>query len=199
MKRYNRILLGLAMYMPFFRVKKFLYQLMGAQIGKGVYLAPNVVINCEEMNSVKIGDNCSLGFGVQIRCKSITMDKDVKISGGVCIYGKDKVTIRSSVHIGQNVYLDCYRAVLLEEKVQIAPKAIILTHDSSRSYIFGEDIKSFEKILRECSYVGAGAIVLPGVNINKSAIIAAGAIVTRDVAEYTTVLGNPARVRQENN
>jgi phosphonate metabolism protein (transferase hexapeptide repeat family) len=43
-------------------------------------------------------------------------------------------------------------------------------------------------------WIGHGAIVLPGRNIGTGAVIAAGAIVTKDVAAYTIVGGNPARV-----
>jgi hypothetical protein len=42
-------------------------------------------------------------------------------------------------------------------------------------------------------WLGHGAIVLPGRNIGTGAVIAAGAIVTKDVAPYTIVAGNPAR------
>lgn len=43
-------------------------------------------------------------------------------------------------------------------------------------------------------WIGHGAVVLPGRNIGTGAVIAAGAIVTKDVAPYTIVAGNPARV-----
>lgn len=42
--------------------------------------------------------------------------------------------------------------------------------------------------------IGAGAIILPGINIGMNAVIGAGAVVTKDVAEGQTVVGNPARV-----
>ena len=46
-------------------------------------------------------------------------------------------------------------------------------------------------------WIGHGAVVLPGRNIGTGAVVAAGAIVTRDVAAYTIVAGNPARpIRQ---
>ena len=44
------------------------------------------------------------------------------------------------------------------------------------------------------AWLGAGAIVLPGVTIGEEAVIGAGAVVTRDVAPRTVVAGNPARV-----
>lgn len=193
MKWFARLVLGLAMYVPIMPIKILLYRMIGARIGKGVYMAPNVVINCADMKRVRIGDYCSLGLGVQIRCKGIQMDHGVKISGGVCIYGKEEVLLEPGVHIGQNAYLDCYAEIVREKQVQIAPGAMILTHDSSQSYIGGEDIRSFKKVVKELSYIGAGAIVLPGVNIERRAILGAGAVVTRNVPEDTTVLGKPAR------
>ena len=46
-------------------------------------------------------------------------------------------------------------------------------------------------------WIGHGAVVLPGRNIGTGAVIAAGAVVTKDVGDYTIVAGNPARlVRQ---
>ncbi|MCA8960991.1 MAG: hypothetical protein KDC38_10790 [Planctomycetes bacterium] len=47
--------------------------------------------------------------------------------------------------------------------------------------------------LGECAYVGAGAIILPGVTIGAGARIGAGAVVTRDVPAGETWVGVPAR------
>ncbi|MET0292557.1 MAG: DapH/DapD/GlmU-related protein, partial [Steroidobacteraceae bacterium] len=44
-------------------------------------------------------------------------------------------------------------------------------------------------------WIGAGALVLPGVTIGDDALIGAGSVVTRDVPAGTTVVGNPARPR----
>lgn len=46
------------------------------------------------------------------------------------------------------------------------------------------------------AWIGGGAIILGGVRIGDGAIVGAGSVVTRDVAANTTVVGNPARVRQ---
>lgn len=43
------------------------------------------------------------------------------------------------------------------------------------------------------AWIGAGAIILPGVTVGELAIVGAGSVVTRDVADRTTVAGNPAR------
>jgi acetyltransferase-like isoleucine patch superfamily enzyme len=172
--------------------------LTGAHIGKGVHIAPHVVINCEKMQRLMIKDNCSLGFRVWIRCESIEMDTDVKIAGGVGIYGKGKVTLGKAVYIGQNAFLDCWETILLERQVQMGPGSMLLTHDSSQSYITGDKIKSGPIIIRENAYIGAGAIILPGVEIGKSAIIGAGAVVTHNVPNNTVVTGIPAKAVRSN-
>jgi len=43
-------------------------------------------------------------------------------------------------------------------------------------------------------WVGAGAVILPGVTIGRGAVVGAGSVVTKDVAPYAICAGNPARV-----
>lgn len=47
--------------------------------------------------------------------------------------------------------------------------------------------------IKDNVFIGARAIILPGVTVNEWAVVAAGAVVTRDVAEFAIVAGNPAR------
>lgn len=51
-----------------------------------------------------------------------------------------------------------------------------------------------EIIIKKGAWIGAGATVLPGVSIGKYAIVGAGAIVTKDVPDYSVVVGIPAKV-----
>jgi acetyltransferase-like isoleucine patch superfamily enzyme len=51
-------------------------------------------------------------------------------------------------------------------------------------------------VLRRFAAVGAGATILPGVEIGEGALVGAGAVVTRDVAPWTIVMGVPARLRE---
>ena len=48
--------------------------------------------------------------------------------------------------------------------------------------------------IEDDAWIGAGAIILPGVTIHKGAIVGAGSVVTKDVPPYSIVAGNPARV-----
>lgn len=69
--------------------------------------------------------------------------------------------------------------------------ALILAHDLTRG------IRT-DTWIGPKSFIGMNAIVLPGVRVGEGSIVAAGAVVTKDVPPYSAVAGNPARVIAEN-
>jgi maltose O-acetyltransferase len=77
--------------------------------------------------------------------------------------------------------------------VSLGPEAAVLTlgHDP-RSATF-ED-RGGDVVIGDRAWVGYRAIILPGVTIGEGAVVGAGTVVARDVAPYTIVAGNPARV-----
>jgi maltose O-acetyltransferase len=84
------------------------------------------------------------------------------------------------------------------DDVSIGPCASILTlgHDP-RSPEFadrGGDVRVGSRV-----WIGYGALVLPGVKVGEGAVVGAAAVVTEDVAPYTIVAGNPARIIGERN
>lgn len=109
--------------------------------------------------------------------------------------------------IGQKVYIgqDLIVASPISEKscnlvignrVAIGPRVtIVLSSDANWSQLM--EYIPFEKstvTLEDDCWIGAGAILLPGVTIGKMAIVGAGAVVTKSVQSSTTVVGVPARV-----
>lgn len=122
--------------------------------------------------------------------------KTAYISRGVRIIYNDKkrkgqLTMRKYSWIGVDCILDITKNITIGEYVQVAPKAMIFTHDSSRS--MKNPIES-EVMIEDNAYIGAGAIVLAGVTIGENAIVGAGAVVTKDVEANAVVGGVPARV-----
>lgn len=83
-------------------------------------------------------------------------------------------------------------AIRTGSDVSIGPEATILTlgHDPQSSEFAdkGDDV-----VVGNHVWIGYRAIILPGVTIGEGAVVAAGAIVTRDVAPYTIVAGSPAK------
>ena len=73
-----------------------------------------------------------------------------------------------------------------------APGSMILAHDAS-TYLHTKKHRIEKTVIGNKVFLGAYAVVLPGVKIGDGAIIGSGAIVTKNVEAYTVVAGNPAR------
>ncbi len=105
--------------------------------------------------------------------------------------------IGTNVGIGHGVFIEESRPYLveIEDGVNIGPRVMIVAHDSSYHCINPEVPILFGRvIIRKKGYIGAKAVILPGVTIGEGAIVAAGAVVTKDVAPGTIVAGVPAKV-----
>lgn len=81
----------------------------------------------------------------------------------------------------------------IEDGCRLSEGVRILTHDATPFAELGVTRLDRVRILRD-SFLGERAIVLPGVTIGPRAMVAAGAVVTRDVGEGMLAAGNPARV-----
>ena len=123
------------------------------------------------------------------------IDPTARISPGVKIIYNDKrrrkLKIGKNVFIGVNCVLDITKGITIGDDVQIAPSAMIFTHDSSKDR---KNPIEKEVVLEEGAYIGAGAIILQGVRIGKNAIVAAGAVVTENIDANAIVGGIPAEV-----
>lgn len=113
-------------------------------------------------------------------------------------YKPGSVTIGSHSVINRGVLLDGRYPLTIGDNVSVSEEVMFLTleHDPD-SPTFAN--RGAPIVVRDRVFVGVRAIVLPGVTLGEGAIVAAGAVVTRDVAPYTIVAGVPARfVRQRN-
>lgn len=100
--------------------------------------------------------------------------------------------------IGNLVYFDGAHPdyIEIEDEAAIGPGAIIIAHSGgspyqSRTGIYHEAPQKV--VLKRGSWVGSGAVILPGVVVGECSIVAAGAVVSQNVPPYTVVAGNPAR------
>ncbi len=122
--------------------------------------------------------------------------------GADCIVGRD-VFVDEGVKVGDRVKIQngalLYRGVSVEDGVFIGPGAI-LTNDrfpraitSSGDLARAGDWEISPVVLRHGCSIGAGAVIVAGVEVGTFATVGAGAIVTRDVSGHALVAGNPAR------
>lgn len=99
-------------------------------------------------------------------------------------------------YIDYNAHLDASGGLTICDGVVISTKVIILTHDWSflKRQSKASQYGAFRPVyIGSNSFIGAGAIVLPGTTIGKSCIIGAGAVVKGKIDDYSIVVGNPAR------
>ena len=102
------------------------------------------------------------------------------------------------VKMGNNVYINCNclmmarGGITIEDDVMLAANVQLISnnHDEyNRQVLICKEIR-----IKKGAWIGAGASIMPGVTIGKYAIVGAGAIVTKDVPDYTVVVGVPARI-----
>ena len=108
------------------------------------------------------------------------------------------LSVGPSAHIGKEVFLDLTDRIIVEGSVAVGMRATILTHVNVGDYPDKPTSKLIPKrheptILRRGCSVGAGAVVLCGVEIGEDAVINAGVVVERDVPPRTIVTSSRQR------
>lgn len=106
-----------------------------------------------------------------------------------------QLKIKDKVFINHSLCVSAAAGVEIDEGVQIAPQVTILTvnHDFKHREI----VKCSPVHIKRNAWIGARAIILPGVTVGENAIVGSGAVVTKDVPDNVIVVGNPARIIRE--
>ena len=153
----------------------------GTTIGKNSVIRSGTIIYCD----VSIGDNFQSGHNVMIREKT-TIGNRVAIGTSVVIEGNtiigDDVSLQSMVYIPTNT--------VIGNNVFIGPNTVLTNDRYPPTRIGG--LKGPQ--IRDGAAIGANATLFPGVCIGEGALVAAGAIVTRDVPAHMLAIGAPAKI-----
>lgn len=156
------------------RLNTMRWRLVGVSIGEGSIVECGVVIG--RPRDVSIGRNCRIGSGSQLVAES----------------GTGRLEMGDGVAVNDGVRLDHTGTLTIEDRVLFSQESVIYTHSH------GLDPRSTPLPLPLCigraTWIGARAMVMANVDsIGSGAIVAAGAIVTKNVAEDSVVGGNPAK------
>lgn len=136
----------------------------GARIGAGSTVWQFSVV----LDGATIGADCNL-------------NAHTLVEGGAVL--GDRVTLKSGVYV--------WHGVTLEDDVFCGPNATFTNDREPRSRIRAPLLPT---LVRRGASIGAGAVILPGLEIGERALIGAGAVVTRNVPAGEIWLGNPARL-----
>lgn len=130
-------------------------------------------------------------FGM--RMMGAKMSKNVKWFSGFSVRTPKNLIIEDGVSIGPKVLLDARKGITIHKNAVIAYEAIIwsLNHDYNDVDFVG---KGAPVEIGSYAWICSRSIILPGVKIGEGAVVASGAVVTKDVEPYTIVGGVPAKV-----
>jgi len=136
-----------------------------------------------------------------MRIYGAQIGKGSSIHMGGRFFSLKNLKIGQDTIIGYGLFLDGREKVVIGNHVDIASEVMIYNseHDIN-SEDFAASFGSVE--IEDYVFIGPRAIILPGVKIGKGAVIAAGAVVTKDVPDFAIVGGVPAQVigeRKEKN
>ena len=183
--------------------------LEGAVVGKQPALSPRSTAPREPQPPAVLGDGTIVSTGAIVfagttvgarvilgdqSCvrERVTIGDDVVLGRGSLV--ENDTTIGAMTKIQADAYITAYST--LEEHVFVAP-CVVTTNDN----FMGRTDRRHELVagptIRRGARIGGGAVLCPGIEIGEEAFVGAGAVVTRDVAPRTLVVGNPARVLRE--
>ncbi|HKF83110.1 MAG TPA: DapH/DapD/GlmU-related protein [Solirubrobacterales bacterium] len=151
-------------------------------IGEGALIGGHVTIH----SGVEIGPGARVGDHAQVREGAVigtgsTVGSYVSVDPGVVI--GERVSIQTRCYITGGT--------VVEDDVFVGP-GVTLTNDNTMNR-HEPDFEFEGPLLRRACRVGGGATICPGIVIGEEAFVAAGAVVTADVAPRTMVMGVPAR------
>ena len=121
------------------------------------------------MKDCEIGENCNIGQNVVVS-PGVVLGRNVKVQNNVSIY----------------------TGVICEDDVFLGPSMVFTNVINPRSHILRRD--QYQKtMVRRGATIGANATIVCGNEIGAFAFIGAGSVVTKSVAPYALVVGNPGR------
>jgi UDP-2-acetamido-3-amino-2,3-dideoxy-glucuronate N-acetyltransferase len=148
--------------------------LLRVALGEGVVIHQPDLVN---LYDCRVGEGTRIGAFVEIQ-KNAVVGRNCKVSSHSFIC--EGVTLEDGVFIGHGVMFtnDVYpRATTAGGALQTASDWTVL-----------------RTLVRRNASIGSNATILPGITIGESALIGAGAVVTRDVPDFAVVAGVPAKV-----
>jgi len=117
----------------------------------------------------QIGTDCNI-------CDHVFVENDVVIG--------DRVTIKCGVQV--------WDGVTLADDVFVGPNVTFTNDPMPRSKVHPAEYA--KTVVAQSASLGGGSVIVPGVRIGRSAMVGAGAVVTKDVPANAIVVGNPARI-----
>jgi UDP-2-acetamido-3-amino-2,3-dideoxy-glucuronate N-acetyltransferase len=156
------------------------------EVGDGATVCAGAVV----LAGARIGVRAVVGDQAHVRERAVVGEESTVGRGS-------QVDLDVTIGARVRVQTGCYIAgrSVVEDDVFIAP-CVVTTNDRTATR-HGPDYEMEGVVLRRACRIGAGAVLLPGVEVGEEGFVAAGAVVTRDVEPRAVVMGVPAKQVRE--
>jgi acetyltransferase-like isoleucine patch superfamily enzyme len=125
---------------------------------------------------------------------------DSKIDESTTVFVPFFTNFGKHIRLGKNIFINhgCtfldLGGITIEDDVQIGPKVNLITENHSVDPSKRKHLELKSILIKRNAWIGAAATILPGVTIGENSIVAAGAVVNKDVPDNTIVGGVPAKI-----
>ncbi|WP_435011866.1 acyltransferase (plasmid) [Tundrisphaera lichenicola] len=169
-----------------------------------VIVFPKVHVHASRAASISGAGRLELGTrwdGLRYLPSELNLQRDARLSvdGEFSIYTGFHISVSGgaaltlgSGYINNGVTIDCFKSITIGNRVAISKNVTI--RDSDNHSIDGAGEISAPVIIEDDVWIGLNAVILKGVRVGAGSVVAAGAVVTRDVPRNSLVGGVPARV-----
>lgn len=191
----------------YIRIKSFLVCLFKKQMKGLIVLDGKCHLLLDNQSSLKVEGRLTLGAHSYGNTKQtlLQMNKnsEFNVSGNFSLYyGSDiilfensRFTVGNDTYINADAKIRCYDSITIGSHCSISHDFTVM--DSDFHYLNGKK-KSGPVIIHDNVWIGTRVTILSGVEVGEGSVIAAGAVVTKNVPPHTLVAGVPAKIIKEN-
>jgi acetyltransferase-like isoleucine patch superfamily enzyme len=153
-----------------------------------------IIVEFEVMILHVICDNVPSHYIRRLFCRlgGIRIGKGSTIHMGIRFYDPKNISIGEDSIVGESSVLDGRDKLIIGNHVDIATGVMIYNAEHDVNDLNFRAIQA-PVMIQDYVFIGPRAIILPGVTVKKGAVIGAGAVITKDVEEYSIVGGVPAK------
>lgn len=157
-----------------------------ARIGQRMLFEGGGTLRLSGSFRIESGSRITVHAGALLIMDGVWIDNDSTL-----LLSENDATIGPNVYLGTGTYIDARGGLTIGSETKIGPRTTIIAFNHALVHEEPDTAKGI--VIGDKVWIGAKATILDGVTIGNGAVIAAGAVVNRDVPPYTLVGGVPAR------
>jgi acetyltransferase-like isoleucine patch superfamily enzyme len=157
-------------------------------------------INEEVNRTIALSGKLNTSNGIDEVRKYLGEIIGTKVDESTTVFPPFHTNFGKFIQLGRNIFINhaCsfldLGGITIEDEVMVAPRVNIMSENhpveaDKRKTLIPDAVK-----IKRNAWIGAGAMILPGVTVGENAVVAAGAVVSKDVPANTVAAGVPAKV-----